>query len=312
MEVFHQPGECHPPAGGSVVTVGAYDGVHVGHRRLIGLVRQRAAELSCASAVVTFDRHPATVVRPDSAPRLLTDLDQQLELLASTGIDIALVVHFDEARAHESAEEFVEDVLVGCLAARAVVVGRDFHFGHNRAGNVPMLTRMGATYGFAVDGVDLFGAGAGEQAVSSTRIRALLGEGRVEEAAELLGRRYQVRGVVGHGDRRGRTLGFPTANVEIPAEILLPADGVYAGWYRRPDGEAHPAALSIGRRPTFYTDAKLSLLEAFLLDFDADLYGEAAAVDFVAALRGQERFETVDALVAAMDRDVAAARRALA
>ncbi len=312
MEVFHQPGDCHPPAGGSVVTVGAYDGVHTGHRRLIGRVRERAAELGCASAVVTFDRHPATVVRPDSAPRLLTDLDQKLELLASTGLDVAVVVHFDEARSRETAEEFVEEVLVGCLAVRAVVVGEDFHFGHHREGNVAMLTRMGATHGFTVEGVDLFGAGPDAKAVSSTRIRGLLAAGDVAEAADLLGRPHQVRGVVGYGDRRGRSLGYPTANVEVPAAILVPADGVYAGWYRRPDGRPYPAALSIGRRPTFYDNAELSLLEAFLLDFDGDLYGEAAAVDFVAALRGQERFEDVDALVAAMGRDVAAARRALA
>jgi riboflavin kinase / FMN adenylyltransferase len=313
MEVRYQPGPCRPPAQGSVVTVGAYDGVHIGHRRLISLVRTRAAELGCASAVVTFDRHPATVVRPDSAPKLLTDLDQKLELLAGTGIDLTLVVRFDEARAEESAEEFVDEVLVGCVAARRVVVGKNFHFGHQRAGNVPMLGRVGAEGGFTTEGVDLFGSDedAGPP-VSSTRIRGLLEGGAVEEAARLLGRPHQVRGVVGEGDRRGRDLGFPTANVEVPADILVPADGVYAGWYRRPDGAAHPAALSIGRRPTFYDDAAVSLLEAYLLDFDGDLYGEAAAVDFVAGLRGQRRFASAEELAEAMDQDVAAARRVLA
>lgn len=309
MEVLRDPTGCPRPERGTVVTIGAYDGVHLGHRALVAEVRQRADRLGCATAVVTFDRHPATVVRPDSAPKLLTDLDQKLELLADTGVDYTLVVHFDEERSHESAEDFVREILVGCLNARAVVVGHDFHFGHGRRGNVALLTAMGGELGFDVLGLRLVGDDAA--AYSSTRIRALLHEGEVAQAAALLGRPHEVRGIVSRGDARGRDLGFPTANVEVPDEVLLPADGIYAGWYRRPDGSRHMAAISLGRRPTFYEHADSSLLEAFLLEFEGDLYGEQAAVQFVARLRGEERFDSVEALVAQMGDDVEAARRAL-
>ncbi len=313
MEVIAYPGgPCPRPERGSVVTIGVYDGVHRGHRGLIERVRHMAAELDATSAVVTFDRHPATVVRPDSAPKLLTALDDRLMLLESTGVDYVVVVRFDAERSAESAEDFVREVLVDCLRARAVVVGHDFHFGHDRRGNVAMLQEMGAEQGFDVLGVSLFADPDGRDAISSTRVRALLGEGRVAEAAVLLGRPHEVRGVVRHGDKRGRELGFPTANLEVAGDVLLPADGIYAGWYERPDGSWYPAAISLGRRPTFYEDAGTSLLEVFLLDFSGDLYGEAARVRFVARLRGEERFDSVDALVDQMQRDVAEARAALA
>lgn len=296
-----------------MVTIGAYDGVHLGHRALLARVRSMADQLAAAAAVVTFDRHPATVVRPESAPKLLTDLEQKLELLATTGLDYAYVVRFDEARAAESAEDFVRELLVGCLAARAVVVGHDFHFGHRRRGNVPLLQRMGAELGFDVLGISLVGDGEGRAAgpVSSTRIRRLLEAGEAGAAAALLGRPHEVRGTVVSGDRRGRDLGYPTANMVVPAEILLPADGIYAGWYGRPGGAVHPAAISLGRRPTFGPDADASLLEAHLLDFDGDLYGERASVRFVSRLRGEERFDDVPALVAQIADDVAATRAIL-
>jgi riboflavin kinase/FMN adenylyltransferase len=310
MQVLYHPGDC-ATGRACAVTIGAYDGVHIGHRLLIERVKRVAAEQDLAAAVVTFDRHPASVVRPESAPRLLTDLEQRLELLEDTGVDYALVIRFDRPRADESAEDFVREVLVGCLDTRAVVVGHDFHFGYQRRGNVAFLQDMGAEYGFDVTGLRLFGAGPGGQPVSSTRIRELLASGAVSEAAALLGRPHQVRGVVTQGDRRGRELGFPTANVALPASIAIPADGVYAGWYLRPDGAHRPAALSLGRRPTFYEQAELSLLEAYLLDFDGDLYGEAARVEFVAHLRGQVRFESVGDLIAQMNRDVAVTREIL-
>jgi riboflavin kinase/FMN adenylyltransferase len=310
VEVVREP-DCPRPDGGTVVTIGAYDGVHLGHRALVAEVRRRAERLGCASAVVTFDRHPATVVRPESAPLLLTDLDQKLELLASTGLDYALVVQFDAERARESAEDFVRRTLVGCLGARSVVVGDDFHFGHRRRGNVDLLTSMGADLGFDVLGLRL--VADGEEAYSSTRIRRALAAGDVAAAATMLGRPHEVRGRVVRGDGRGGPeLGYPTANVEVPPGILLPADGVYAGWYERPSGEVHEAAISLGRRPQFYETADASLLEAHLPGFDGDLYGEAAKVRFVARLRGQERYETVDALIEQMGRDVDATRAALA
>jgi riboflavin kinase/FMN adenylyltransferase len=309
MRVLHHPGDS-ATGRACAVTIGAYDGVHLGHQLVVERVQRVAAEQGLASAVVTFDQHPAAVVRPESAPRLLTDLDQKLELLASTGVDYVLVVHFDETRAGESAEDFVREVLVGCVDCRAVVVGHDFHFGYKRRGDVGLLQRMGAELGFDVTALRLFPDGAGGRPISSTRIRELLAAGAVDEAAGLLGRPHQVRGVVKHGDHRGRELGFPTANVTVPDSIVLPADGVYAGWYLRPDGLRRQAALSLGRRPTFYEHSEM-LLEAYLLDFQGDLYDEPARVEFVAHLHGQVRYEAVDDLIAQTARDVDATRAIL-
>ena len=313
MEVL-SPQDCTPPESGAAVTIGAYDGVHLGHRYVIAQLQRRAAGLGLATVVVTFDRHPAMVVRPESAPRLLTDLPQKLELLADCGVDRTLVIPFDEGRSNESAEDFVHTVLVGALGARLVVVGEDFHFGHGRKGNVALLRDLGVAQGFVTEGVELAELGdAGP--VSSTRIRELLAKGDVVEAAALLGRPHQVRGEVVVGKRRGASLlGFPTANVAVPAEIALPADGVYAGRYARPDGTHFDAAISIGPPPTFPSHEGATarpLVEAYLLDFAGDLYGEAARVSFVARLRPQQRFDEVDALVAQMHRDVAEARRLL-
>jgi riboflavin kinase/FMN adenylyltransferase len=228
-----------------------------------------------------------------------------------------VVVHFDAERANETAEEFVDGMLVAGLGARLVVVGEDFHFGHGRKGNVALLTEMGTTAGFEVDGVSLRsdpgGVGVLGEPISSTRIRGLVDQGRVEGAAVLLGRPHQVRGVVVDGDRRGGAeLGFPTANVTVPAEICLPATGIYAGWYERPDGSRWPSAISVGRRPTFYGDDGALLVEAYLLDFSGDLYGEAARVSFVARLRDEVAFDSVDELIAQMGRDVAVTRERLA
>ena len=306
---------CPRPPDGCAVTIGAYDGVHRGHQLVIADVRRRAAERGLATAVVTFDRHPAQVVRPESAPPLLNTLDQKLELLAATGIDYTVVVHFDEARANEPAADFVQEVLVDCLQARLVAVGADFHFGHKREGNVELLRKLGAANGYEVDVIDLVGVDgqpAGDaQRVSSTAIRRALNEGRLDIANELLGRPHEVWGVVEHGDKRGREWGFPTANLALPQETALPDDGVYAGWYVRPDGAVHAAALSLGRRPTVYDDSGLRLLEAYLLDFDGDLYGEQARIQFVSRLRGQVRFDEIDDLLAQMRLDVEQARAAL-
>jgi riboflavin kinase/FMN adenylyltransferase len=198
-----------------------------------------------------------------------------------------------------------------------VVVGEDFHFGHQRKGNVGLLAEMGALHDFEVDGLRLVGAD-GRPAddvdqVSSTAIRRALVEGRLDDANAMLGRPYEVRGLVAHGDGRGGSeLGFPTANVSVAGERLLPADGIYAGWYERPDGSVHAAAISLGRRPTFYETADASLLEAHLLDFDGDLYDEEARVRFIAWLRGEERFDSVDALITQVQADCDRARTVLA
>ena len=317
MDIVTDPSTSIPPVGGSAVTIGAYDGVHLGHRALLAELGAKGREGGLTIVVVTFDRHPATVVRPDSAPAQLCDLDQKLELLASAGVDRTVVLTFTMDRANEAAEDFVSSVLVDGLDSRLVVVGEDFHFGHGRKGNVALLAELGSTAGFVVDGVTLStdpaSAGHGGEAISSTRIRSLVTAGQVESAAVMLGRPHQVRGPVVDGDHRGGAeLGFPTANVEVPAGICLPAAGIYAGWYERPDGSVWEAAISVGRRPTFYGDDGDLLVEAFLLDFTGDLYGEEAKVSFVARLRDEQAFDSVDALVEQMGRDVASTRQRLA
>jgi riboflavin kinase/FMN adenylyltransferase len=321
VKIAYYPGECPTPPEGSVVTIGAFDGVHLGHRRLIERVRSTAAEIGAVSVVVTFDTHPASVVRPGSAPLLLTDLDQKLALLEASGVDVVLVVHFDASRAAEPAEAFVDEILVDCLIARALVVGHDFHFGRNREGDVALLQRIGALRGFDVTGIRLVSSGGhrGEATrtgelgpISSTGIRRLIANGEVRAAAQLLGRWYQLRGIVGHGEKRGRELGFPTANLEVDKAMQVCADGVYAGWYLRPDGTRHQTAISVGRQPTFYASRPVSLVEAHLVDFQGDLYDEVGTVELVARLRGQEKFGSVDALVDQMTADVAQTRLTLA
>ena len=281
---------------GSAVTIGAYDGVHVGHRQLLDLLRKQADALGVPAAVVTFDRHPATVIRPASAPLLLTDNEPKLELLASCGVDLTVVVRFDAARANETAEDFVDEVLCGALGAKAVVVGVALSATDPEGG--------GET---AAERVDV---------VSSTRIRALLAAGDVAGAARLLGRAHEVRGEVVRGDGRGGSqLGMPTANVAVPSAIAVPALGIYAGWCRRADQTLHPAAISVGVRPTFARvgdPAPAPLVEAHLIDFEGDLYGERVGVTFTERLRDERRFDRVEDLVEQMWADVEAARRALA
>ncbi|MGH8976514.1 MAG: bifunctional riboflavin kinase/FAD synthetase [Acidimicrobiia bacterium] len=301
---------------GRAITIGAFDGVHLGHGAVLRLVRDLANARGLAATVLTFDKHPAEVVRPDSAPCLLTSLEQKLELIDATNtVDECVVLTFDETRSKETAEAFVSEVLAGALRTRLVVVGSDFHFGYRRHGDVPLLQRMGAELGFEVLGLGLVaspdGTAALETAVpySSTRVRTLLANGDVAGAAEILGRPHEVRGTVEHGDARGRALGFPTANVAVPVQVCLPTDGVYAGSFTGADGTERAAAISLGRRPTFYADAGLRLLEAYVLHFDGDLYDQASSVRFLHHLRRQERFAGVDALVEQMHKDVAETRR---
>ena len=310
MKVITDGSECPTEGPGCAVTIGAFDGVHLGHHQVIERTRAEAAQRGAKTAVVTFDRHPAQIVRPQSAPKLLTSLDHKLELLEAAGVDYTYVVHFDEERSRESASDFVDEVLVDCLRARCVVVGSDFHFGRGRGGNVATLTERGRTAGFDAIGLDLWSQPAAGT-VSSTAIRAAVARGDVVQAAVMLGRPHELRGTVIGGDERGRTLGFPTANVAVAPEMALPADGIYACWYQRPDGAVHAAAVNVGRRPTFYENQEHPLVEAFLLDFSGDLYGERAQVRFVAHLRPELRFDGVDELVEQMQADVVEVRRVL-
>lgn len=297
---------------GHAVTIGTYDGVHLGHQAVINATHRTAERLGLKTAVVTFDPHPASVLRPETAPLLLTDIDQKLDLLEQCGVDTVLVVPFDKARAEETSEEFVVNVLVRSVRAKAVVVGHDFHFGKDRTGNVEMLTELGRQNDFEVEGLQLLPRPDGTiESVSSTAIRRALAGGDVGTASQLLGRYHEVRGVVTEGDRRGRTIGFPTANVAVPRDRAIPADAVYAGWYLRPDGSSWPCAINIGKRPTFYQEAEHSLLEAHLLGFEGELYGEPARVRFVQLLRSEQRFDGIDALKAQLNRDIGRAKEIL-
>lgn len=289
---------------GAVVTVGTFDGVHVGHEAVLAEVRRLADELACPAVVITFDRHPASVVRPESAPRLLTSLAQRLELFRAAGIDCTHVLRFDEERSLQAPADFVREIVVGTWHANTVVEGEAFHFGHRRRGDFALLEELGARFGFKVHGVPMVLDDVTGAIVSSHAIRAALRAHDLDQATRELGGLYEIHGVVEQGDQRGRTIGFPTANVAVAGDIELPADGVYAGWYERPDGSVHRTAINIGRRPTFYADHGLLLVEAHLLDFDDDLYFEHAKVRVETWLRGETRFASVDELKAQLTRDV--------
>ena len=312
MKILHDKDDQLPAAISVASTIGVFDGVHVGHQEVFRMVRVVAVRLGVASAVVTFDNHPALVVRPRSAPRLLTTLEQKLELIDAQGIDYAYVVHFDAERASTHPDVFVEQVFVDALHAKAIVVGEDFHFGRGRSGNVDALRRIGEEWGFEVHALELIQhSDEAREPVSSTKIRRALAGGDVARAALMLGRPYEVRGTVQEGDRRGQLIGFPTANIPVTKMMAWPADAVYAGWCDLPDGSCHPCAINIGRRPTFYEHAEQSLLEAHLIDFDGDLYGVQVAVSFVAFLRSERKFEGIDQLAIQLKKDVDEARKLL-
>ncbi len=296
-----------PPERGAAVAVGVFDGVHRGHQAVLAGLRARAAELGGLPAtVLTFDRHPLEVIAPERAPRLLTAPDRKVELLGDLGVDVVAVLTFDERARGLTPEEFAADVLVGGLGASVVAVGADFRFGKDRSGDVDELRDLGLGLGYYVEEVALLGDG---ESVSSTRIRAAVAAGDVEAAAAALGRPFELAGTVVEGDRRGATIGFPTANLDVPANLLLPGRGVYAAWADTAGG-AWPAVVNVGVRPTF--GGATEVAEAHLLDFDGDLYGTTLRLRFVARLRDERRFAGVDELSAQIARDVEAGRRALA
>lgn len=291
----------------SAVSIGYFDGVHRGHQAIIARALECATRSGLRSVVVTFDRHPLQIVRPDAVPPLLMTTPRRARTLAGLGPDLVAVLPFDERMRMLAPETFITRVLRSALDARHVVVGRNFRFGHRAAGDVGLLENVGARDGFTVDGVDLLAADG--EPISSTRIRAALGTGDVDDAARLLGRPFVIDGRVIAGDHRGRGLGYPTANLEVDPAVVVPAPGVYAGVLTHPDGRRLRAVTSIGTNPTF--DGTALRVEAHVLDFDEDLYGLQVAVDVRRYLRGQERFKDVGALVSAMDADVRRARRAL-
>ncbi|MEU1885735.1 bifunctional riboflavin kinase/FAD synthetase [Micromonospora sp. WMMD987] len=294
--------------GRSVVTIGVFDGVHRGHQATIGHAVARARELGIGSVVVTFDPHPVEVVRPGSHPAVLTEPARKAELIEALGVDVLCVVPFTKELSLLPPEAFVHDILVEHLHAALVVVGDNFRFGHRAAGNVELLERLGRTSGFEVEHAPLVAAAG--TVFSSTYIRSRVEEGDVAAAAAVLGRPHRLEGVVVLGDQRGRELGFPTANLRCPPHAAVPADGVYAGWLVRGGTERLPAAISVGTNPTFA--GRERRVEAHVLDFSGDLYGEYVALDFAAHLRGQIRYDAIEPLLVQMAEDVERTRRAVA
>ena len=297
------PGDWGP----SVVTIGFFDGVHHGHRRVVRRAVELAAARGARAVVLTFDPHPSEVVRPGTHPALLTTADFRSELMAELGVDAVLVLPFTAELSKQSPAEFVERVLVDRLHVVELVVGENFRFGHKAAGNVTVLTELGERYGFTVEGLALAAPEEGEESrFSSTDVRRMVLAGDVETAALRLDRPHRVEGPVVHGAKRGRELGFPTANVETPPYTAIPADGVYAGWLIVGDDRL-PAAISVGTNPQF--DGEHRTVEAYALDrTDLDLYDRHVAVEFVARVRGQERFASLDELIERMNQDVAKVR----
>ncbi len=278
--------------GGRSVAVGTFDGVHLGHRAVI----------EGSDSVLTFDPHPVSVVAPQHTPKLLTTLEVKAELIADLGVGELIVIPFDVAFAARSAQEFVQDVLVGALGAERVAIGENFRFGHRAQGD-PRLLSGDARFQTVVHPLlEIDG-----EVVSSSHIRGLVLAGEVDRAARLLGAPFQLRGEVVHGDQRGRRLGFPTANLVPDEALACPGHGVYACFANG----AIPAAVSIGVRPTFAT-GRAEVIEAHLIDFDGDLYGSTLRLDFVARLRGERRFDAPEGLISQMDRDVERTRKILA
>lgn len=300
------PSTWHAGSGTVALAIGVFDGIHVGHRHVLGVLRARARELGLESGVVTFDPHPLAVVAPDRVPPMLTTIEQRLELLEELGIDLAAVVAFDDDVRMLSPAAFVTELLAGRLGAGLVVVGEDFRFGKDRTGHVGLLREMGTALGFATEVVPLVG---GDAPVSSTRIRAMIANGDVAGAALALARPYELRGPVVPGDGRGRQIGVPTANVAAAPGIALPRRGVYAAWCGRSADEAIAGVVNVGVRPTF--GGGIEMVEAHLLGFEGDLYGSDLRVRFVDRIRDEQRFDSVDDLVAQIARDVERARTLL-
>jgi riboflavin kinase/FMN adenylyltransferase len=313
VQVWHDVAEIAPAVDSTVVTIGNFDGVHLGHRHVIQRSHELAADLGgIPVVVVTFEPHPLSVIVPDKAPQSLTSLDRRLELLDGAGVDAVLVVPFTADFARMPAEDFVTDLVLGRLRAAGVVVGENFHFGHRALGNVELLRTLCADRDVTVVSLPVDSSGgADSQAWSSSYVRSRLAVGDAAAAARALGRPYAVRGEVVRGDQRGRELGYPTANVPVAtSRTAVPADGVYAGWLRRldeTDAPYLPAAISVGTNPTF--DGTDRRVEAYVLDrTDLELYDVLVEIAFADSLRGQVKFDSVDALVEQMKDDVDRAR----
>lgn len=299
----------HLPSGWGrcVLTIGVFDGVHRGHRELISRAVELAAKRDLPSVVMTFDPHPSEVVRPGSHPAQLTTLKRRADLVEELGVDVFCVLPFTPEMSRMPADAFVHELLVEQLHVAAVVVGENFTFGRGAQGDVALLRTLGSRFGFTAEGEGL--AGEDHLVYSSTYIRACIDAGDVVAAEHALGRPHRLEGIVVRGDGRGRDLGFPTANLSTPKFAAVPADGVYACRFLQ-GGQVRNAAVSVGTNPTF--SGRERRVEAFVLDVHEDFYGQRVALDFVARLRGQLKFDSSDALVVQMHKDVEEARRLLA
>lgn len=306
MEVFDGHRALFRPLVTPAIAIGNFDGVHAGHRALLDAAVAAAAEIGGDAVALTFDPHPTAVLAPDRAPSLICGRSRRLELIGARGIDAAVVEPFTNELAATSPEAFVADILLGVMGARHIVVGYDFTYGHKAGGNIETLRAAGAERGFAVEVVDPVEVGGA--VASSTEIRARIAAGDLAAAAALLGRFHDVDGVVVEGAKRGRELGFPTANLEVPVGLLPPA-GIYATRVAVLDGNGgrYAAATSLGTNPTFGENAPLSF-EAHLLDFDGDLYGKRLRVELVESLRPEKRFSDIAELVSAIEADVVKTR----
>lgn len=322
MRRWHGLDEVPADWGRSVITIGVFDGVHRGHQRIVRRAVQLAEQRGLNSVVITFDPHPGEVVRPGTHPPLLSTPRRRVELLGGLGADAVIVLPFTLALSRMGPDEFVQSVLVDRLHAAHVIVGENFRFGHKARGDVALLRELGEKYDFTAEGVPLVSNG---DAISSSYVRERLDAGDVEAAAHALGRPHRVEGVVVRGHQRGKALGFPTANLQTPPHAAIPSDGVYAGWLIGDSGRAvfagpaledgpptasdfrWPAAISIGTNPTF--EGQERTVEAFALDrHDLDLYGERMAVDFAARIRDTLKFDSIEALIEEMGRDVGRTR----
>ncbi|MGK3947962.1 bifunctional riboflavin kinase/FAD synthetase [Microbacterium sp. K2] len=312
MIVFRDPSEVPDGFGPSAVAIGKFDGVHAGHRAVIRRLKEIAAQSGVRAVAVTFDRNPLAVLRPDRCPENVVTVERKLELLGELELDATLLLTFDAELAARSAEDFVASILTGALHVSTVLVGRDFRFGRGGAGDPELLRELGPRYGFTVEVVDDVFLDGSDRRVSSTWIRELLMAGDVTAAARVLDRNVDVRGEVVHGLKRGRELGFPTANLSASVDSFVPADGVYAGWLvDHETGLRHRAAISVGTNPTF-DDVLERQVEAHVIgETDLDLYGHDVTVEFVERLRGMVAFEGIEKLKAQMASDVTDAESVL-
>jgi riboflavin kinase/FMN adenylyltransferase len=304
MKIIHDARELQTATGRVCCAIGMFDGVHLGHQQVIRQAVSDAHQLEAASLCVTFDQHPAKVIAPERAPCLIQNLPQRLAAIEALGVEAALVLPFDEVMSQIPAEAFIRGLHVDLGRIHSICVGAHFAFGHGRDGNLELLQQLGQEMKFIVHGLSNLSLDG--ETVSSTRIRATIAEGQLDAAGQMLGREYALAGEVVKGDQRGRELGFPTANLDV-TDLCTPPNGVYAA-HAEVNGATHRAAVNIGLRPTVAEVEPTLHVEAHLLDFEGDLYGEVLTLTFVGKLRDEKPFDSLDALKAQIEKDIVQAR----